>query len=117
MDALQVSGRPGTKADHARRNQTASAAKANAAGIEKVRGRPRGKSVRTRLAPDGYYFAPLKDGVFRAVPEGLSQDPSKVMVQNGHWTVILNCAGELYQAFFESQEAALEAFNASGATQ
>ena len=114
---MQVSGRPGTKADHARRNQAAGAAKANAAGVEKVRGRPRGKSVRTRLAPDGYYFAPLKDGVFRAVPEGLSQEASKVMVQNGHWTVILNCAGELYQAFFESQEAALEAFNASGAIQ
>lgn len=30
------------------------------------------------------------------------------------WAAVLNVAGELYQAFFESRNAALEAANASG---
>ena len=63
---------------------------------------------------DLLYFAPLKDGVFRAVRDGLSDDPGRVVKQNGVWTVILNVHGELYQAYFDSQAAAFEAYNAAG---
>ena len=46
--------------------------------------------------------------------DGLSDDPGRVVKQNGVWTVILNVYGELYQAYFDSQAAAFEAYNASG---
>ena len=46
--------------------------------------------------------------------EGLSDDPGRVFKQNGVWTVILNVYGELYQAYFDSQAAAFEAYNAAG---
>ena len=35
-------------------------------------------------------------------------------VQAGTWTAVLDLAGEAYQAFFDSQAAALEALNAAG---
>ena len=35
-------------------------------------------------------------------------------MQSGTWTAVLDLAGEAYQAFFDSQAAALEALNAAG---
>ena len=56
-----------------------------------------------------------QDGVFRAVPQGLSNAPSSVASKGGIWTATLNLAGELYRAHFDSQDAALEAYHAAGA--
>lgn len=36
------------------------------------------------------------------------------VMQAGTWTAVLDLAGEAYQAFFDSQAAALEALNAAG---
>lgn len=36
------------------------------------------------------------------------------LMQAGTWTAVLDLAGEAYQAFFDSQAAALEALNAAG---
>jgi hypothetical protein len=36
-----------------------------------------------------------------------------VVAQYGHWTVVLALGDELFQAFFESQEAAQAAFEAA----
>jgi hypothetical protein len=38
----------------------------------------------------------------------------RMMLQSGTWTAVLDLAGEAYQAFFDSQAAALEALNAAG---
>ncbi|KAK9809085.1 hypothetical protein WJX72_009181 [[Myrmecia] bisecta] len=58
--------------------------------------------------------APLTDGVFRAMPDGdQSFAAGKVTIQNGCWTAIVNIAGELYQAFFDSQDAAVVAYCAA----
>ncbi|KAL0049823.1 hypothetical protein WJX82_010592 [Trebouxia sp. C0006] len=65
---------------------------------------------------NNFYFEPLKDGVFRAVPDGQSDDAGRVLKHAGIWTIILNLYGELYQAYFASQAEALEAFNAAGET-
>jgi hypothetical protein len=35
-------------------------------------------------------------------------------LQGGTWTAILDVSGEAYQAFFDSQGAAMEALNAAG---
>lgn len=36
------------------------------------------------------------------------------VMQGGTWTAILDVSGEAYQAFFDSQGAAMEALNAAG---
>ena len=56
----------------------------------------------------------LQDGVFRAIP-GLSAEPSTVSHTSGTWMATLDLAGETYRAYFDSQEAALEAYHAAGA--
>ena len=38
----------------------------------------------------------------------------RIILQSGTWTAVLDLAGEAYQAFFDSQAAALEALNAAG---
>lgn len=44
------------------------------------------------------------DGIFRAVPGGLGSQAGGVnAAKNGRWVVSLNLAGELYQAFFDTQ--------------
>ncbi|CAL8470123.1 g9665 [Coccomyxa elongata] len=61
-------------------------------------------------------YRPLCDGVFRAVPPAISAKEycGKVLQQGGTWTAILDVSGEAYQAFFDSQGAAMEALNAAG---
>lgn len=54
-----------------------------------------------------------KDGVFRAVPAAAEVVPNKVTAQQGHWTAVVNLGGELYQAFFDSRDAAVAAYNAA----
>lgn len=66
-------------------------------------------------ASNGLHPLPQQDGVFRAIPQGLSNAPSSVASKGGIWTATLNLAGELYRAHFDSQEAALEAYHAAGA--
>ena len=56
----------------------------------------------------------MQDGVFRAVPHGQSDDQARVLCQEGVWSVVMNVCGELYQAYFESELAAREAFEATG---
>jgi hypothetical protein len=53
------------------------------------------------------------DGVFRAVPPVAEVVPNKVTAQQGHWTAVVNLGGELYQAFFDSRDSAVAAFNAA----
>ena len=59
------------------------------------------------------YYELLLDGVFRAVPDSISSKEGGVALDHGTWTATLNLAGELYKAFFESQAAAEEAFQAA----
>lgn len=59
---------------------------------------------------------PPTDGVFRAVPNALASDASRThQVKDGRWVASLNLDGEIYQAYFECQDDALEAFQAAGA--
>ena len=44
----------------------------------------------------------------------LSKACNAGLMQAGTWTAVLDLAGEAYQAFFDSQAAALEALNAAG---
>lgn len=54
--------------------------------------------------------------MFRAVPQGITYPPrDHVLCEGGVWSVVLQLAGETYQAFFESEFAAHEALNASRA--
>lgn len=50
---------------------------------------------------------PAVDGIFRAVPHGLSDTASMSggvsVSKTGRWVVSLNLAGELYQALFDTQ--------------
>ena len=55
----------------------------------------------------------LQDGVFRAVP-GITSEKVAVLNVNGTWTATLDLAGELYRAYFDTQDAALEAYHAAG---
>lgn len=42
--------------------------------------------------------------------------PGGVSAKGGRWVVNLDLAGELYQAYFDTQDDAQEAYNAAGAT-
>lgn len=119
---LIVAGRKGTKADIHRKlppSRGSSPAVLNteramtAAKRKRMQSSGHGKSMLTTEL-NTFYFEPLKDGVFRAVPDGCSDDPARILKHMGVWTVILNLHGELYQAYFDSQASALEAFNAAG---
>lgn len=121
---LIVAGRKGTKLDVHRKPPPPRSSSPAIAGGEKPL--TAAKRKRAQAAGQGkamlnvdlntFYFEPLKDGVFRAVPDGQSDDAGRVVKHAGVWTVILNLCAELYQAYFESQAAALEAFNAAGET-
>lgn len=55
-----------------------------------------------------------RDGVFRAVPHNATGiEANKVVAQHGHWSAVVSMAGELYQAFFDSRDAAAAAFEAA----
>jgi B3 DNA binding domain len=62
---------------------------------------------------NGLSLPARKDGVFRAVPATAEVVPNKVTAQHGHWTAVVNLGGELYQAFFDSRDAAVAAYNAA----
>lgn len=118
---LIVAGRKGTKRDVHRKAPPPRGSSPTTVGGDKPAAAKRkraqaGSQGKTMLTTDlnTFYFEPLKDGVFRAVSDGLSDDAGRVVKHAGVWTVILNLYGELYQAYFESQAAALEAFNAAG---
>lgn len=117
---LVVAGRKGTKSDvHRRPPPPRSSSPATVGGDKPVAKRKRGQAAaqsKAMLTTDlhNFYFDPLKDGVFRAVPDGQSDDAGRVVKHAGIWTVILNLYGELYQAYFTSQAEAQEAFNAAG---
>ena len=58
-----------------------------------------------------------RDGVFRAVPHTATGiEANKVVAQHGHWSVAVAVCGELYQAFFDSKDAASAAFEAAQQT-
>lgn len=59
------------------------------------------------------YFEQLVDGIFRASPSGNTNATGRVGLEHGIWAASINLAGELYQAFFESEAAAREAFEAA----
>ena len=47
---------------------------------------------------------PAIDGIFRAVPNSLGNQPGGVFAsKQGRWVVTLNLTGELYQAYFDTQ--------------
>jgi len=59
------------------------------------------------------FMAPI-DGVFRFLLHSHGLDQSAVFFQSGVWTAVLDIKGEMYQAFFDSRNDALTAFNAAG---
>ena len=58
-------------------------------------------------------FPPRPDGVFRAVPMTRLREPDAVTVQYGMFCSTVTIAGEQYQAFFDSWEAARSALTVS----
>ena len=118
---LIVAGRKGTQSDMHRKppppRGSSPALTGQKPAAKRRRAQPAGAAQSAAMLhtdANTLYFLPVKDGVFRAVVDGSSDDPGRVTYQNGVFTVILNVCGELYQAFFDSQAAALEAFNAAG---
>ena len=67
------------------------------------------------MLPQDDGSGPVCDGVFRALPDGQSE-AGKVGVapKRGLWTATISLAGETYQAFFDTADAATEALNAAG---
>uniref|UniRef100_A0A7S0S0T7 TF-B3 domain-containing protein n=1 Tax=Chlamydomonas leiostraca TaxID=1034604 RepID=A0A7S0S0T7_9CHLO len=128
---LVVAGRPATKNDVIRK---APVKRPAGAGGDRGKGgrEPRSRAPkqpgapgsdaarRKRAKPGGYASTldaePAVDGIFRAVPNtGGTGTPSGVAPgKAGRWVVTLNLAGELYQAYFDTQEDAGEAFHAAG---
>lgn len=113
---LIVAGRKGTQTDiHRKPPPARGSSPATTGAVKRKRGQAAGHGQATLTTDlNNFYFDPLKDGVFRAVPDGQSDDAGRVINHAGIWTVILNLYGELYQAYFTSQAEALEAFNAAG---
>lgn len=113
------------------RPATAGAASGGAGGaaVEKAAGGAAGGGgdtrARKRTRPSGPGMIadvePAVDGIFRAVPHGLVAaglpHGGVAVSKNGRWVVSLNLAGEMYQALFDTQEDAQEAYNAAGAMQ
>ncbi len=58
-------------------------------------------------------FPPRPDGVFRAVPMSRLREPDAVTVQYGMFCSTVTIAGEQYQAFFDTREAAQSALTVS----
>eukprot|EP00877_Chromochloris_zofingiensis_P001165 jgi/Chrzof1/11049/Cz05g21210.t1 len=122
---IVLAGRPSTKSDAAKKPPIRKPSP-TPAGTRPASGRretlPRAtkdRSTRRRLRAYGLNAEDIEapaDGVFRAVPAaGLSDQPSAVSaVRDARWVASLNLAGELYQAFFDNEDDALEAFNAAG---
>lgn len=134
-----VCGRKGTKDDVSRKpavRRNSSGALAGEGGSPSE-GRASGKRSRSRGGADSskskrvkqkqaeqavqslfsYWSAsslPMrKDGVFRAVPNSALQEGDKVVAQFGAWSAIVSVGGELFQAFFDTHEAANAAFEAA----
>lgn len=65
----------------------------------------------------GYWSAhslpPRRDGVFRAAPAAAAQGGDRVVAQCGAWSALVSLGGELFQAFFDSHEAAAAALQAA----
>lgn len=136
--ALVVAGRPATKNDVIKKaplKRATTKAEAPSGRRDAKPKRPAGGDARSAGAGQGagdkarkrsktgpYSSAlqetePAADGIFRAVPGGLGDQPGGVSAsKSGRWVVSLNMAGELYQAFFDTQEDAQEAYNATGST-
>ena len=60
-------------------------------------------------------YEPQLDGVFRAVPKETTNFEPGVDLDNGTWVANIDLGGEIYQACLDSQEAALEAYEAAAA--
>lgn len=58
-------------------------------------------------------YPPRNDGVFRAVPATCLRQPDQVSIQFGMWCVTVTLAGEQFQGFFDSKEAAHAAYTAA----
>lgn len=58
-------------------------------------------------------YPPRNDGVFRAVPATSLRQQDQVSIQFGMWCVTVTLAGEQYQGFFDSKEAAHAAYTAA----
>ncbi|EIE25900.1 hypothetical protein COCSUDRAFT_64891 [Coccomyxa subellipsoidea C-169] len=123
---LLLGGRTRTSADkdrkappRARKGSEQGANGTPAAGAKRPRlngGATGGPQQRQKSNASPLMYRPLCDGVFRAVPPTISAREycGKVLQQGGTWTAILDVSGEAYQAFFDSQGAAMEALNAAG---
>lgn len=62
----------------------------------------------------GYSLPMRRDGVFRAVPNtAVMQEGDRVLAQYGAWSAIVSVGGELFQAFFDTHEAANAALEAA----
>lgn len=129
-----IHGRKGTKDDNSRRvgGKRGTEGKEGGGGAGKKGGSGRGqkggesaKSKRVRQAAAaqevassydywaGVSVPPRRDGVFRALPNSTVHDGNKVVAQYGSWSAVVSLAGELYQAFFDSYDAALAALEAA----
>ncbi|KAI3431438.1 hypothetical protein D9Q98_004490 [Chlorella vulgaris] len=121
-----VCGRQGTKGDVSRRPAARRTSGNVSEGGKRGRALESAKSRRLRQKQSaqavagmfGYWAAtslPMKkDGVFRAVPHfNGSQEGDKVVAQCGAWSAIVKVDGELFQAFFDTLEAASAALDAA----
>lgn len=61
-------------------------------------------------------YPPRNDGVFRAVPATSMRQQDQVSIQFGMWCVTVTLAGEQYQGFFDSKEAAHAAYTTAQQT-
>ncbi|KAI8477513.1 MAG: DNA-binding pseudobarrel-protein domain-containing protein-containing protein [Monoraphidium minutum] len=125
-----LAGRPATRAD-AMRRAAAAARKPSPApagngsgkgggkgGKDAVKERNRRAAMR-RHGVNPEDVEPPADGVFRAIPSDTMADTPHAVsqVRAGRWLASLNLAGELYQAFFPSEDQAAEAIVLAGFTQ
>eukprot|EP00887_Chlorella_sp_A99_P002330 scaffold10.g2330.t1 len=132
-----VHGRKGTKDDASRQPQVrhgsvdkdSKEAGTSAAGAKKVARRRSGETLKSKrirqaeakqqLASAYEYWAglsvpPRRDGVFRAVPQpATGQEQDRIVAQYGCWSAIVSLEGELFQAFFDSYDAARAALEAA----
>ncbi|KAL4440389.1 hypothetical protein ABPG75_003390 [Micractinium tetrahymenae] len=137
-----ITGRKGTKHDVSRKPPTRRAPSVppgaggaawlgpdgEAAGSGRKRGRARGDSLKAKRMKQkaavqevqslvgywsGHSLPPRRDGVFRTVPASAVQEGDRVVAQYGAWSALVNLGGELFQAFFDTHEAAAAALQAA----
>ncbi|EFN53928.1 hypothetical protein CHLNCDRAFT_53437 [Chlorella variabilis] len=128
-----ICGRKGTKDDVSRkpavRRSKDDASPGEGKGAKRARARGGGadsakhKRARQKQAAQaiqsmftywsGYSLPMRKDGVFRAVPNSAAQEGDKVLAQCGAWSAIVSVGGELFQAFFDTLDAANAALEAA----